>query len=85
MRFCKQGTVVLVVLIAFMLAFGTSTASAAKAAKAKPDKKEQKEEQLDPRFGKVNAAFDASKLSDMSDFDPLTWKGPEGDVIRIAM
>lgn len=30
------------------------------------------------------AAFDASKLSDMSDFDPATWKGPEGDVIKIA-
>ena len=30
------------------------------------------------------AAFDAGKLSDMSDFDPATWKGPEGDVIKIA-
>lgn len=30
------------------------------------------------------AAFDASKLSDMTDFDPATWKGPEGDVIKIA-
>ncbi len=68
------------IFLLMFLVFSPPSATAAKAEKPKPAKKEA----LDPHFGKVNAAFDASKLSDMSDFDPSTWKGPEGDVIKIA-
>ena len=34
---------------------------------------------------KVNAAFDAKKMGDMSDFDPLNPIIPEGDTIKIAV
>ncbi len=34
--------------------------------------------------GKPNDAFDISKMSDMSDFDPATWVAPKGDTIKIA-
>jgi ABC-type branched-subunit amino acid transport system substrate-binding protein len=39
---------------------------------------------MNEKVTKVNAAFDADKMSDMSDFDPATWEGPTGDVIKIA-
>ena len=37
------------------------------------------------KFKTVNAAFDASKLSDMSDFDPANPIIPTGDTIKIAV
>ena len=33
----------------------------------------------------VKAQFDVNKMSDMSDFDPATWKSPHGDTIKIAL
>ncbi len=61
--------------------FCPSIGSAAKADKrAAPAK-------LDPEYswaGKINAKFDITKMSDMSDFDPATWVSPKGDTIKIA-
>lgn len=37
------------------------------------------------KITKVNAAFDASKLSDMSDYDPANQVIPTGDTIKIAV
>jgi ABC-type branched-subunit amino acid transport system substrate-binding protein len=37
------------------------------------------------KIKKPNAAFDASKMSDMSDFDPATWVSPKGDTIKVAV
>ena len=42
-------------------------------------------EQTDPQLAKPNAAFDASKISDMTGFDPGTWVSPTGDTIKIAI
>ena len=58
-----------------------STANAAKA-----DKK-TKATELDPsdKLGKVGAAFDASKMGNMSDFDPGNPIIPKGDTIKIAV
>ena len=39
---------------------------------------------MDEKFPKPNATWDGSKMGDMSDFDPATWEGPKGDVIKIA-
>ena len=63
--------------------------STVSAAKADPKAKAAKVEKAVPgsmneKVTKVNAAFDADKMSDMSDFDPMTWEGPTGDVIKIA-
>lgn len=33
---------------------------------------------------KPNAAYDVSKMGDVSDFDPATWVAPKGDTIKIA-
>jgi ABC-type branched-subunit amino acid transport system substrate-binding protein len=37
------------------------------------------------KLSKPNAAFDANKMSDMSDFDPANVVLPTGDTIKIAM
>jgi ABC-type branched-subunit amino acid transport system substrate-binding protein len=37
------------------------------------------------KLAKANAAFDADKMGDMSDFDPATWVSPTGDTIKIAL
>lgn len=49
-------------------------ASAKKAAQTPADK-----------FGKVNAAFEVNKMSDMSDFNPANPVIPTGDTIKIAI
>ncbi len=37
------------------------------------------------KLSKANAAFDANKMSDMSDFDPANVVFPTGDTIKIAI
>ena len=39
----------------------------------------------DETWSKPNAAFDASKMGDMTGWDPANWVNPEGDVIKIAI
>jgi len=67
------GKSVLIILCTFSLfsltIYSPSTAMAAKADKGP----------------KVNAAFDASKMGDMSDFDPANPIIPTGDTIKIAL
>jgi len=63
----------------FLILYGPSAVLAAKA-----ERKPAKAEAAPNKLGKANASFDANKISDMSDFDPGTWTGPEGDVIKIA-
>jgi branched-chain amino acid transport system substrate-binding protein len=63
----------------FLTLYGPTVVSAAKA-----ERKSAKTEAALSNLGKANAWFDANKISDMSDFDPATWVGPEGDTIKIA-
>src|SRR5512145_1111719 len=57
--------------------FAEKPAKAAKAAKTAPGAE---------TWAKPNAAFDGTKITDMSKFDPQKWVNPEGDdVIRIAV
>ena len=53
---------------------------------AKPNQKSTtaKTEAVAKWAANPTAGFDASKISDMSDFEPATWEGPTGDVIKIA-
>ncbi|MGA3117234.1 MAG: ABC transporter substrate-binding protein [Syntrophobacteraceae bacterium] len=37
------------------------------------------------KLAKANAAFDADKMGDMSEYDPGTWVSPTGDTIKIAI
>ena len=61
----------------FLTAYFPSTTMAAKQS-AKQDNT------IDSWKLKPKASFDANKIGDMSDFDPNTWEGPQGDVIKIA-
>ncbi|MDP2853743.1 MAG: ABC transporter substrate-binding protein, partial [Smithellaceae bacterium] len=74
-------SVLLIFSVFFLVAYGPTTAMAAKV-----DKK-AKTTKADPsdKFGKVNAAYDASKMGDMLDFDPGTVVSPTGDTIKIAV
>ena len=67
------GKSVLIILCAFSL-FSLTIYSPSTAMAAKADK-----------VPKVNAAFDASKMGDMSDFDPANPIIPTGDTIKIAL
>ena len=60
----------------FLAAFNPETALAAKAAKDDSDQS---------WAGKINAAFDVSKMSDMSGYDPKNYVNPTGDTIKIAV
>jgi branched-chain amino acid transport system substrate-binding protein len=65
-----------VFLVIFLLLFlGIHIPSPAQAAKG---------DMLD-KVGKANAAFDADKMGDMSDFDPAKPLTPTGDTIKIAV
>jgi branched-chain amino acid transport system substrate-binding protein len=61
-----------------------STALAQKAEKKAKAAKETKGD-LFETWSKPNAKFDASKMGDMSGFDPAKWVNPEGDTIRVAV
>ncbi len=60
------------------VAFAAKPASKVKTTKVLPGS-------MADKFKTVNAAFDASKLSDMSDFDPANPIIPTGDTIKIAV
>lgn len=68
-----------VFLFFFMTVWVPSPAPAAK--------KDKKVEALsaEDKYGKVNAAFDADQMGDMSDFDPSNPVTPTGDTIKIAV
>jgi branched-chain amino acid transport system substrate-binding protein len=61
-----------------------TTAMAQKAEKKAKPVKETKSE-LFETWSKPNAKFDASKMGDMSGWDPAKWVNPEGDTIKIAV
>jgi branched-chain amino acid transport system substrate-binding protein len=78
----KSVTVLMCVLFLLTLAvYSPSTAMAAKGDKkvAKADKAG-----LTETWSKPNAKFDASKMGDMSGWDPANWVNPEGDTIKLA-
>ena len=77
----RFSSVLLIFSVFFLVAYGPTTAMAAKVDKT------TKTTKADPsdKFGKVNAAYDASKMGDMSDFDPSTVVSPTGDTIKIAV
>lgn len=79
----KRTFLVIAVIFSFMcVAFFSPPMSFAAETKKKPAAA-----QMDFDYswtGKVKAAFDVNKMSDMSDFDPGTWVSPKGDTIRIA-
>ncbi|MRR16194.1 MAG: branched-chain amino acid ABC transporter substrate-binding protein [Deltaproteobacteria bacterium] len=69
-----------VLSILFLTAFNSPTASAAKAEKKAKAVKAEPAEKV-----KFNAAVDASKMGDMSDYDPSNPVVPTGDTIKIAI
>ena len=71
---------VCVLVLSLLLAFGTT----AMAAKAKPAKAAQADP-ADAWQANPKASFDASKMSDMSDFDPANPIIPTGDTIRVGI
>jgi len=77
--------VFLIFSVFFLVAYGPTTAMAAKAdKKAKTTKAATKAEPAD-KMAKANAAYDASKMGDMSGFDPSNIVQPTGDTIKIAI
>jgi branched-chain amino acid transport system substrate-binding protein len=84
----KTGKIFLILVC--ILSLASITVSTPPVLAAKPEKKAtatKKTEVMDPDqrwAGKVNDAFDVSKMSDMSDFDPANWVAPQGDTIKIA-
>ncbi|NLN59418.1 MAG: ABC transporter substrate-binding protein, partial [Deltaproteobacteria bacterium] len=75
-------------LILCLAVYGSSYAFAAKEEKAatvKTTKEGAVKGSMAEKVPKPNAAFDADKMSDMSDFDPATWVSPTGDTIKIAV
>jgi len=75
--------------VLFLLSLAVYSPSTALAQKAEKKAKQEKAVKADPsdKIGKPNARFDASKMSDMSDFDPATsaMQGTvKGDTIKIA-
>ena len=68
--------------LAFFANFNASTAMAAKVnGKSKPAKTDNENSWA----GELKAAFDASKMSDMSGYDPKNYVNPTGDTIKIAV
>lgn len=74
----------IVVCALFLLVTAMENPSTAVAATAEKTTKGAAVGQAD-RFGKPQAAFDVSKMGDMSDFDPANPVVPDGDTIRIAI
>ncbi len=68
--------------VAFFSAFSLPTAMA-----ARPDGK-ARSPKTNAEYswaGKINAAFDVSKMGDMSGYDPKNYVNPKGDTIKIAV
>ncbi len=73
---------VCVLTVMFLAVYNPSMSMAARAdKKVKADKTDP----IDRWQAKPNAAYDASKMGDMSDFDPTTVVSPTGDTIKIAV
>jgi branched-chain amino acid transport system substrate-binding protein len=73
---------VLVLTFMFSAIFNPATSMAAKAnAKSKSASADEEHSWA----GKINAAFDVSKMSDMSGYDPKKYVNPTGDTIKIAV
>ena len=88
MKGAGRGILILACIFSLMLA-GAFHPSTAKAAKAEKKAKVENVKKAVPgsmaeKVAKANVAFDADKMSDMSDFDPATWVSPTGDTIKIA-
>jgi len=83
MKLIGKSVTVLVCML-FLLTLAVYSPSTAMAAK---DKKPAKAEKagLTETWSKPNAAFDASKMSDMTDYDPANPVVPKGDTIKIAL
>ena len=82
-----MGVFLLVALAAYSPFTATAQKTEKKAQKAtaaKPAKASYNEEAWET-WSKPNAAFDASKMGDMSGYDPAKWVNPEGDTIKIAV
>ena len=79
MKCISKGVVLFacVLSILFLTAYSATTASAAKA------EKKAKAAKAEP--AKFNAAVDANKMGDMSDYDPSNPVVPTGDTIKIAI
>jgi len=75
-----------VFFILSIVAFCPSTPFAAKPAKTVKAVKADKtvKGSMAEKVPKPNAAYDVSKMGDVSDFDPATWVVPTGDTIKIA-
>jgi ABC-type branched-subunit amino acid transport system substrate-binding protein len=84
MKWIGKSVTVLVCML-FLLTLAVYSPSMAIAAKG--DKKVAKADKagLTETWSKPNAKFDASKMGDMSGWDPAKWVNPEGDTIKIAL
>jgi len=79
--------VVVLASVLFLLSLAVWSPTAALAQKADKKAKQSKAVKSDlfETWSKPNAAFDASKMGDMSGWDPANWVNPEGDTIRVAI
>ena len=68
-------TLMLVAALNPLTSNAATTEKKAKVAKVDP---------IDSWASKPNAAFDAKKMGNVSDFDPATWVSPTGDTIKIG-
>jgi branched-chain amino acid transport system substrate-binding protein len=75
--------IVCVFSLLLMSAYGPTAAVAAKA--EKKSKPAAAKMTTNETWSKANGAFDASKMADMTGWDPSKWVNPEGDVIKIAI
>jgi ABC-type branched-subunit amino acid transport system substrate-binding protein len=80
----NKGILLLVCILTFMF-LAVYAPSVSIAAETDKKTKTAKADPIDMWQAKPNAAFDASKMGDMSDFDPATWTSPTGDTIKIAL
>ena len=76
----KTGKIILIVCMSVLLLGTWSLSFAAKDQKA-PKAKATKAQVLPA----AKASFDASKMSDMTGWDPANWVNPEGDTIKVAV
>jgi branched-chain amino acid transport system substrate-binding protein len=80
------GKTILVVTCLFcILALTAYSPSLTNAAEPAKKAKEVKAETPMETWAKPNAKFDASKMGDMSGWDPAKWVNPEGDTIKLAV
>jgi len=83
MKWIGKSVTVLVCML-FLLTLAVYSPSTAMAAKDKKPAKADKAG-LTETWSKPNAKFDASKMGDMSGWDPANWVNPTGDTIKVAL